>query len=312
MDRGPIFVGGLDRSGKSLMRLSLSAHPNLAMSRRTYMWTRFFNRYGDLGKPDNFERCVAAMLRHKPLWALKPDPSRIRAEFQQGEPTYARLFALFHQHYAEHLGRPRWGDQLGWVERYADEIFAAYPTAKMIHMIRDPRDRYEAAVTPALHKRGKIGWATARWLHSIELARQNKQRYSERYKIVRYEALLSRREETLREVCDFLNEEFVPNMLTLEGAIRFGGADDNGSEEAEELDATAASLEDGAGKLLPKREVAFMQAYAGRAMHDHGYKLEPIQFSLGDRLLFTFIDWPANRAGMIAWRTIEGRQATHT
>src|SRR6266487_860601 len=215
IDRGPIFVGGLDRSGKSLMRLSLSAHPNFAMSRRTYMWTRFYDRYGDLSQPDHFDPCQTAMLRHKPMWVLKPDPDRIRREFQQGEPTYARLFALFHQHYAEQLGRPRWGDQLALVERYADVIFAAYPNAKMIHMIRDPRDRYEASIRPSQRRRGQVGGATARWLDSVGLATRNQQRYPDRYKIVRYETLISRREETLREVCAFLNEAFEPSMLTL-------------------------------------------------------------------------------------------------
>ena len=48
---GPIFVGGLDRSGKTLLRLALSSHPNIAMTRRTYTWTEVYQRYGDLGLP---------------------------------------------------------------------------------------------------------------------------------------------------------------------------------------------------------------------------------------------------------------------
>ena len=42
----------------------------------------------------------------------------------QGQPTYACLFALFQQHYAERAGKPRWGDQSGLIERYADLIAA--------------------------------------------------------------------------------------------------------------------------------------------------------------------------------------------
>ena len=107
MKRGPIFIGGLDRSGKTLLRLSLSAHPNLALTRRTYLWPRFFNRYGDLSRGDNFERCLRAMLQRKPIQVLQPDAERIRREFWQGEASYARLFALLHQHYAERQGKPR-------------------------------------------------------------------------------------------------------------------------------------------------------------------------------------------------------------
>lgn len=308
MDRGPIFVGGLDHSGKTLMRLSLSSHPNIAMTRRTYMWTRFYNRYGDLSQPGNFERCLTAMLRHKQTSVLKPDPNRIRREFWQGEPTYARLFALLHEHYAEQVGRPRWGDQLGFIERYADMIFAAYPTAKMIHMIRDPRDRYEASMVAARYRFGKAGEATARWLHSVGLARRNQQRYPERYTIVRYETFVPRREETLREVCAFLNEDFVPAMLTLEGAVRFGTAEDKQPVEEPVSDLARAASGEGNGKPMPKRERAFMQAYAGRDMLAYGYELEPIRFSPGDRLLFACLDWPLNRARMTAWQILEARR----
>jgi Sulfotransferase family len=305
MDRGPIFVGGLERSGKSLMRLSLSAHPDLAMTRRTYMWPRFYKRFGDLSQPDNFERCLSAMLRHKPMQILKPDPERIRREFRQAEPTYARLFALFHEHYAEQLGRRRWGDQLGLVERYADPIFTAYPTAKIIHMIRDPRDRYEAAIPPSQRRSGKVGGATGWWLYSAALAKRNQQRYPDRYKIVRYETLISRREEVLREVCGFLNEEFVPTMVTLEGAIRFGSAGDDETDDRPDLDTAAAASDIAAHKALSQREVAFMQVCARQSMLAFDYQPRPVRFSLGERLLFYLVDWPANLAAMVASRTLK-------
>jgi hypothetical protein len=305
MERGPIFIGGLDRSGKTPLRLMLTSHPHIAMSRRTYMWTRFYNRFGDLSQPDNFERCLTAMLRHKPMRVLKPEPERIRREFQEAEPTYGRLFALFYRHYAERLGKPRWGDQLGMIERYAEPVFAAYPNAKMIHMIRDPRERYEASMTPAQHRRGKVGRDTARWLYSVGLAACNQERYPEGYKIVRYEALNAQPEETLREICAFVGEEFVPGMLTLENALRYEHEEGDEAGDELELDSPRQS----SGKVMSKRELAFMQTYARRDLAAHNYPLEPIQLSLSDRLLFYLVDWPANRAGMIAWHALEAKQS---
>jgi hypothetical protein len=60
--KSPIFIGGLDNSGKTHLRLALSSHPEIAMTRRSYMWTRIYNRYGDLRQPENFERCLNALL----------------------------------------------------------------------------------------------------------------------------------------------------------------------------------------------------------------------------------------------------------
>ena len=102
MNQEPIFVAGPDRSGTTLMFALLATHPNISMVRRTNMWRYFHGRYGDLSIEDNFERCMKDMLRYKRMQThLKPDQNRIRREFWQGEPSYGRLFALFHQHNAE-------------------------------------------------------------------------------------------------------------------------------------------------------------------------------------------------------------------
>jgi hypothetical protein len=295
MSSGPILIGGLDRSGKTLMRLSLSAHPNLAMTRRTYTWTEVYGRYGDLGRRENFERCLAAMLRNRHMAALRPDAERIRREFHQGEPSYGRLFALFHQHHAERLGRPRWGDQLGDAERYADPIFRAYADGRMIHMIRDPRERYAAAAPPAQRRLGKAGVAAARWLESAALAERNRQRYPGRYMVVRYEQLTAEREATLREVCAFIGEAFVPQMLTLEGALRFG---DDPAGDAHERPAAP----------LAPREAALIERYAGRALRAWGYEPGVNPMGRRERLTFALIDWPANLARAAAWRAREAVQ----
>ena len=61
-------------------------------------------------------------------------------------PTYARLFDLFLLHFAEREGKPRRGAQTGLIERYVDELIEAYDGVKIVHMLRDPRDRYLASL----------------------------------------------------------------------------------------------------------------------------------------------------------------------
>ena len=181
MDERPIIIGGPDRCGKTLLRALLVSHPNIAIPAvGSNYWTFFYGQFGDLARPENFERCLAAMLRYKHALFLRPDPERIRQEFRQGEPSYGRLFALFHRHYAEREGKPRWGDQTGLIERYADEVLAAYPGAKIVHMIRDPRDRYEASLALWPKGRMRAGGATARWRYSARLAQRNLRRHPQR------------------------------------------------------------------------------------------------------------------------------------
>ena len=277
------------------MRLMLASHPNIDMTCRTNMWPRFYNQYGDLSHRMNFERCLDAMLHYKHVAVLKPELDRIRREFWQGPPTYARLFALVQQQHAEREGKSRWGDQTEWIERYADPIFAAYPDAKMIHMIRDPRDRYEASASRWSRGKGKVGGAIAKWLYSMDLAKRNQRRYPDRYQIVRYEALVTHPEETLCDVCAFLEEGCTPAMLMSKEHMGHKGA-------------LSTAFIGRYRQAVSKYEIAFMQRYAGRDMLAYGYSLEPIHFSLAERLHFALIDWPINWLRMLSWRSLEAIQ----
>jgi hypothetical protein len=293
MYRGPVFIGGPDRCGKTTMRAFLTSHPSIAIpADGSNMWTYFYGQYGDLGEAANFARCLEAMLAYKHIAALQPDAERIRREFWEGEPTYARLFALFQRHFAERVGKPRWGDQTGLIERYADPIFAAYPTATMIHMLRDPCERYAEATPRDRRRPGKVGWDTARWLQSARLAERNRRHYPGRYLVLRYESLVSQPEETLRAICAFIGEEFLPEMLSMEDAIRFGpGA----------LPTPQAAV----SETLTSAEVTFTRLHARRQMIAHGYRPAPARLTAGERLRFCAVEWPINLAGMFAWRALE-------
>ena len=309
MERGPIFIGGPDRCGKTTMRAFLVSHRHISIPAiGSNMWTYFYGQYGDLSRRENFERCLDAMLHYKHVAFLKPDPDRIRREFWQGLPTYARLFALFQQHHAEREGKPRWGDQTGLIERYADLVFAAYPTAKMIQMIRDPRDRYEASLALWPHGKGRVGGATARWLYSAGLAKRNLRKYPDRYKVVRYETMVTHPEATLREVCAFLDEEYTPAMLAMEGAPDHRDKLSRGSTGQPGQSPLAADFIGRYHEVIARREIAFMQMHAGRDMLAWGYPLEPIRFSRWERLHFYGVVWPLNLARMLTWRTLEAVQ----
>ncbi len=306
MERGSIFIGGPDRCGKTTMRAFLTSHPNIAIPAvGSNMWTYFYGQYGDISKEDNFERCLDAMLHYKHVAFLKPDPERIRREFWQGTPTYARLFSLFLIHYAERKGKPRWGAQTGLIERYADHVFAAYPQAKIIQMVRDPRDRYEASL--ALWPNGKLraGGATARWLYSAKLAERNLNRYPGRYLTVRYESLVSEPEETLHALCLFLEEEYSSSMLTMDDAVRFRHKITKDSDYQDGQIPVNTKYIGRYRGAVPKDEISYIQSWAGREMLANDYELEPIQFLPAEKLRYRLVDWPINLFRMLTWWSLE-------
>jgi hypothetical protein len=305
MNRGPIFIAGPDRSGTSLMYAFLASHPNISMVRRTNMWRYFHRRYGDLSQPDNFERCLADMVHYNRMKHLKPDPERIRLEFRQGPPTYGQLFALFHLHHAERAGKPRWGDKSLHTEHYVDRVLAEYPEAKIIHMSRDPRDRYASVRKRHGKTVSRVGASMGRWLYSMKMAQRNQRRYPDNYLIVQYEALAGRPEETLRQVCAFIGEEYTPAMLTMSGAPDHRNTGGNSSFGRIEPGVISTRPVGRFREVLSAADVAFIQMWAGGDMKALGYSMEPVQFSPGRRLAFYFVELPLNLARMLGWLALD-------
>lgn len=298
----PIFIGGLDRTGKTLMRLMLSAHSKIAITRRTYLWPKYNNKFGDLKQPENLNRCLVEILDSKTIANFELDGDRIRELFLKGNATYPRLFAIILMQFADSQGKTRWGEQMGMIEQYADLIISAYPDAKIIHMIRDPRDRYTEKFADQNSKPGKVGWETERWLKSISLADRNLQRYPDNYLVLRYESFTSQPEETMRKVCDFIGEYYEQNMLTMENTIRFGSKPIQFNEQRlnNEADGTGTSKIDRG--VLSKRELSYFQSSTINELQKHNYNIEELRLSVPERIVYILYDWPINYAGGMAYK----------
>lgn len=310
IEQKPIFITGTDRSGTSLMYALLASHPNLSMVRRTNMWRWFYGHYGDLRQPENFERCLSTMLRYKRLAVLQPDPERIRREFSAGEPTYGRLFALLHMHHAERLGRARWGDKSLHTEHHADALFREFPHAKVIHMMRDPRDRYTSVVRRYDPGEAKgISAAMGRWMASARSAQRNLRRYPDRYMVVRYETLAHHPVDTLRTVCRFIDEPYTETMLYMQGAPEHGEEGGNSSFERFEPGEISTRSIGRFRSVLPKQDIAYIQLLARRGMWRFDYLLDTVELSKSERLSFLLRYIPVNLARLAGWFLLDKMHA---
>jgi hypothetical protein len=303
--RGPIFIAGLERSGTSLIFALLASHPNIAMTRRTNLWTHFYEQYGDLGDDANLERCITMMMRYRRLQLLQPDREQLVEEFRAGPRTYGRLFALLEEQYASRLGKPRWGDKSLNTERYVDAIVDAYPQARIIHMLRDPRDRYASSKTRWEVRRGGIGAGTAEWLASARTADRNLARYPENVQVLRYEDLATEPERSLRSVCAFIDEPFAEEMFTLDGAPVFRDKGANSSYGARSARTISASSVGKYRSVLTPSDIAFVHMVAADEMARFGYDADPQPFTPPARLRFMIGNVPLECCRLLAWRVRE-------
>lgn len=268
---GPVFVGGAERTGTSLMFALLTSHPNISMTRRTNYWRYIDQKFGDLSEAQNLDACLDVMKRYKRMVAIEPDWAWIEAELAKGAPTYGRLFALLQQAQASRAGKPRWGDKSLLNERYADRIFEEFPNARIVHMIRDPRDRYASVLARWKVRRGGVGAGMGEWFESLRHAESNVERWPDKCSIMRYEDLVADAEMEMRRICDFIGEPFVDEMMTMNGAERFRREGANSSYGRRPTGAISTSSIGKYTRVLSPNQVRYIETVARSAMERHGY-----------------------------------------
>lgn len=300
----PIFVTGPDRSGTSLLYALLGSHPEISMVRRTNLFRWFYDRFGDLADVDNFERCLSTMLRYQRMAPLEPDAESIRAEFAAGEPTYARLFEIVHRQHADRLAKRRWGDKSLHTEHFADDVFEAFPHARMLHVMRDPRDRHASVMRRYDRVDKNIGSVTARWTASASAARRNVRKHGDRYLLVRYEDLVTDVRGVLGGICRFIGEEFREEMLDMGGVPEHElGNSSFGSFAPRTISASAVGRY---RTVLRPEEVTFIELAAGGHMRRLGYSVEGL--ARGPFPLRALPSLASDLFRLVAWRAMVGER----
>ncbi len=221
-DQGPAavppfpFVVGCNRSGTTLLRAMLDAHPALSVPPEAYFTLRAL-RPASPAEPFAPAARVAEIESNRSFatWAL---PSRALAGLTTDPPPDpAALVRAVYRIYAEHHGKPRAGDKTPRNVLHVPTIAAALPEARFVHLVRDGRD-----VVPSVreHLLGPESLpATIDYWRDRVLAgrRAGAALGPARYLEVRYEDLVADPESVLPDVCRFLGLEYGPAMLDYPG-----------------------------------------------------------------------------------------------
>lgn len=240
MAESPIFITGLPRTGKTALRCALDAHPRLSLTRKSNLWKSFYGRYGDLGDPSALERCLADLLLDSDVARLQPDAALIRRRLSTRTPTYPELFGIIHSEHARRTGKVRWGEQAHYLDRYVDPIFATWPDARMIHLVRHPAGWMAAR---SQRRPGGLGRELVKWAGSARSALSNQDRFDGRYSVVTFERLRAQPDVVLGEIAVFIGEEVQAGMAdTLVAHLPDDPGSKLGSEGRRYVEATAGGL----------------------------------------------------------------------
>jgi Sulfotransferase family len=218
---GPFFVVGLPRSGTKLLRDLLNQNPQIGIPvAESGFLPEIVKSFGD---PPNFKNTVELQKFFEAYsdtnfsWYMKKFGYVMSMDYLRNkvdEVSWDSIFKHIIQYHVPH-GRNKqyiWGDKTPSYLFHVDFLRKIYPHSRFIHIIRDPRE----CSLSARNAWGNNPYKYAdRWNRGIKLSRIIKEHLGSDYLEVKFESLIETPEITLRNVCQFLECEFVSKMMKL-------------------------------------------------------------------------------------------------
>lgn len=240
----PFFLVGAERSGTTLMGLILDHHPHIYCPYESDYLIEYLDENGGEPSPVVLQNLLS-----------KDRIARLDGFSIREGQSYKEAARSFLREGAEASGKPLSG---AIIHSHLPLLLKVWPQAKILHLIRDPRDVAPSVVT--------MGWAgnpwhgAQPWLRSFkEAAVLLEQVPAKRKMRLTFEDLVTDPQDALTQVCDFLGTSFDPAMLYYPESPNYGPPD-----------ASAASR--WKTRMAPK-DIQLIEACVGESLEAAGYRL---------------------------------------
>jgi glycosyltransferase involved in cell wall biosynthesis len=223
----PIFVIGAERSGTTLLRLMLTAHPDICIPPESLFFVALESKYGAapdlLPQIEDFLNDLYNNNFHR-FWEWNVDPKLLLNNWKNyHQLSYTQAVETVYQTYCQQFDPAAsiWGDknpfhiyQLGKIRRY-------FPGVKVILIVRDFRACYSSVkkLVAKEQERGEvwqgiktIGGLTHQWNQVVKIIEKYHQKWEQFY-LVSYEDLVREPSAQLAKICKWVGVDFQESML---------------------------------------------------------------------------------------------------
>jgi hypothetical protein len=286
----PIFVVGPPRSGTTLTAKILGRHSRVFVPGETHFFDDIYARRRELGELSDPAARAKVLSRLDTIYERydeAADQRRIHRIFQSTDLreqlgrclTYKDLLSHFMESQMRSAGKIRWGNNVPKDIFHVKEILSFYPGAKFIVCLRDVRDfllsyKYKWRNTgkensDRVKKLYHPVVTSLLWKASVkQILRAKDAIPSGNVTLVRYERLAEKPEQSIRELCDFIGEDFEPAM----GDVNEG----NSSFEVTKKGIYSSSISRWR-RLLSAEEACVAQSITKDLLQELGYSLERLK-----------------------------------
>lgn len=205
-DAAPIFIIGTGRSGTTLLRQMLNAHPRIHITHEASFYSYARHAPVDVSASQWLERYFQTYS----YAYLGLDPATVRAALPADLPRdrIVDAYTTILKAKAAQKGRVRWGDKNPLDTHNLAQIFADFPDARVVYITRDPR--------PTVHSFNRMPFGTSSALFNCLLCRlqfDHIQPYLDRILEVRLEDLSRDPRSVMQTILRFVDEPWHDAVL---------------------------------------------------------------------------------------------------
>jgi hypothetical protein len=221
-----VFIVGCARSGTTLLRRMVDAHPQIAITRETHWISKRFERREGV-TPDGLvtPELLSRLLSYEKFTRMRLDQDKLEGLVAGEEPVpYAGFVTGVFDLYGKVQGKRLVGDKTPAYVRSIPTLHGLWPDARFVHIVRDGRDvalsavnwdrSYKLANRFSTWTEHPITTAAVWWEWLVRLGCEAGSPLGpDLYHEIRYEALVSEPEQTCEDLCAFLDLPYDEAML---------------------------------------------------------------------------------------------------
>ena len=215
-----IFIGGCDRSGTTLLGSLLGAAPGAVCTPESQFKTEILSDGNPKAVLCNPKIAYDSIRRHWRFRIWGMDHHSLRNIHFENHRTYPELLEKIVLKYAENIGGSgihavdTWIDHTPSNVRGLDKLFALFPNAVALHVVRDGR-AVAASVMPLDWGPNSIYFAAKWWAQQLASGLAAEKFFgAQKVLRVRFEDLVTQGEPVLKKICHFANVRFSEKMIS--------------------------------------------------------------------------------------------------
>ncbi len=222
-----VFVVGCPRSGTTLLRRIVSAHPEIVITPEAHWIPLWFKKRRGLTRDGLVTPgLIPALLAHGKFAFFQLAFEDLRPLVKDGHPvSYAAFVTGIFDLYGKAHGKKLVGNKTPDSARQMDILHALWPQARFVHLIRDGRDvalslmnwskiQAKKPGTFPTWKDDPVTTSALWWELNVRRGQEaGRQLGPQLYREFRYESLLAQPERECGELCEFLGLAYDESML---------------------------------------------------------------------------------------------------